>query len=114
MHFATHRWTIRAPEVSFKTQLIPRAAEPVVPTAFHTPPQAGRGSGGAGQGSATCQTSARPTCPRTSRVAQLGIGLTLPQEILRRHGTDLVIDESPTGGARFGFQLPAAHPTPVS
>jgi len=39
-----------------------------------------------------------------------GLGLAVVRSIVSRHGGYVWADKSPLGGARFTFELPAAHP----
>lgn len=47
---------------------------------------------------------------RDPRIPGMGIGLYLARAIVRAHGSDLSLTQTPGGGATFSFQLPTAHP----
>lgn len=49
---------------------------------------------------------------RDRRAGGTGLGLAISTEIAHRHNGTLVAADSPTGGARFTFTLPAATPAP--
>jgi len=44
----------------------------------------------------------------TTREKGTGLGLAFAREILQDHGSDIVVDQAPEGGARFAFRLPAS------
>jgi len=49
---------------------------------------------------------------RTQRPGGLGLGLTIARDALRRHGGDVTVTDSPSGGARFVVRIPAGGARP--
>jgi signal transduction histidine kinase len=45
-----------------------------------------------------------------SKAGGLGLGLAICKRIVEAHGTTILMTDSPGGGSRFSFTLPAAIP----